>query len=733
MRVAIVHYHLGQGGVARVIENTSRIFTESGWKHVVLASRSDASAPPDIPVRWIEELGYRKSAGNLTSMALLALMREAATEALGAPPDIWHFHNHSLGKNCLLSDVVARLAEEQERLILQIHDLAEEGRATNYQVISDCRKMYPVSPRIHYAFLNSRDLKRFTDAGLPARNASILINPIPPQIPPSAPRPVRGPAILFAPVRGIRRKNLGELVLLSALAPPDASIAISRAPSNPEAIPIHNEWRKFAYHHQLPIEFDVVGNFFPSPGTSADFENWLDHATHFITTSVAEGFGLPFLEALSHGKPLVGRNLPHLAQDHAARGIHHRQLYDRLLIPAGWIDPTILRGWLSMTLKRNFLSYRRPFPAGMVEATLASLQCDDKLDFGNLPEPLQQSVIEKLRDPGLRKMPLVQFGETTQPVEDWFEHVAGLRQPQAGGEILESYSPDRFRELIVSVHASLVSPPVSAVRYLPAAEILSAHLSPRLFHFLLSTLAPRSLALRYRAVIFDIYGTLLIAPHGGVRPNPAADPMLRQILKDWGHEPPESPSMALYKAVLQHHATSAVPFPEVDLRELWRDILSLDPREDAEPLVKALQAAWQPARPMPGAGEFVQAAARSGLSLGLLSNAQCDTLDALGDIRKLFAPELTVLSYQHGVAKPGPGLFEILANRLNARGISPEETLYIGNDPIQDIAPAAAAGFVTALFIGHPDSIRPGDCSPNHRFHDWTELHTWIQNSCQPN
>jgi putative hydrolase of the HAD superfamily len=88
----------------------------------------------------------------------------------------------------------------------------------------------------------------------------------------------------------------------------------------------------------------------------------------------------------------------------------------------------------------------------------------------------------------------------------------------------------------------------------------------------------------------------------------------------------------------------------------------------------------------------------------------------------LFAPELTILSYQHGLAKPSPELFQILSDRLAGRGITPAETLFIGNDPLQDIIPAAAAGFRTALFTGHSESLRPGECHPDHRFTSWSDL-----------
>ncbi len=166
MRVAIVHYHLALGGVTRVIESTSQALSSAGIPHVILTGES------------IPGLGYLASPGESTTEKLLASLRAAATEALGGPPDIWHFHNHSLGKNCLLAEVIARLATEGAHLVLQIHDLAEAGRPENYTLIAECKELYPFSPRIHYAFLNSRDQRVFTRAGLPAGNSSVLANAI---------------------------------------------------------------------------------------------------------------------------------------------------------------------------------------------------------------------------------------------------------------------------------------------------------------------------------------------------------------------------------------------------------------------------------------------------------------------------------------------------------------------------------------------------------------------------
>ena len=734
MNVAIVHYHVGPGGVTQVIKAASQALTAAGIRHVVLTGDAPPSGwgvSPQTVVRasrpehrHIPGLGYLTTAGSLTVEILTESLRAAATEALGGPPDLWHFHNHSLGKNCLVPHVVARLAREDERIVLQIHDLAEQGRPANYQLVANCGTLYPFSPRIRYAFLNSRDLGVFTAAGLPPENAVLLPNPVPlPAAPPCDP-PADSPSpILFAPVRGIRRKNLGELVLLAALAPAGTRVAVSRAPRNPEALPVHDTWRKFAVKHRLPIGFDVVDRFAPAAGAATDFESWLAHASHIVTTSVSEGFGLPFLEAAAHGKPLIGRNLPHLTAEHARHGIRAGRLYDRLLVPVDWSDLPILRDHLTTDLERNHRDYRRPLSQQTIDATLAALVRDGYLDFGNLPEPLQQEIIERLAAPANRRILLVEIDGETQPAADWLAAIVADRTPTATRAQLAPYSPDEYQKSLTVLYQDLASQPAGPVRHLTAAEILTAHLGPGSFHFLLSSLQPAAAPpAAFRAVIFDIYGTLLVAAPGGVKPDPLADPMLRDILRQFGHPPPLSPSSDLHAAVLRHQAAAGVPHPEVDLRALWREILSLAPGTDTSPLVEAIEAAWHPATPMPGAENFIQRLSRCGISLGLLSNAQSNTLASLGGVADLFAPELTVLSYQHGLAKPSPELFQILRDRLAGRGIAPAETLFIGNDPLQDIIPAAAAGFQTALFTGHPESLRPGDCQPDHRVQSWPEL-----------
>ncbi len=61
-------------------------------------------------------------------------------------------------------------------------------------------------------------------------------------------------------------------------------------------------------------------------------------ASHIITTSAAEGFGLVFLESWLHGRPLIGRNLPEITANFAERGVDLSHLADTLDIPIDWLD-----------------------------------------------------------------------------------------------------------------------------------------------------------------------------------------------------------------------------------------------------------------------------------------------------------------------------------------------------------------------------------------------------------
>jgi putative hydrolase of the HAD superfamily len=71
-----------------------------------------------------------------------------------------------------------------------------------------------------------------------------------------------------------------------------------------------------------------------------------------------------------------------------------------------------------------------------------------------------------------------------------------------------------------------------------------------------------------------------------------------------------------------------------------------------------------------------------------------------------FDADLTHYSYRFGQAKPSKTLFNACSNTLIERGLPPSSVVYVGNDVLNDILPASALGWQTALFAGDRRSLR---------------------------
>ena len=97
MRIAIVHYHLQRGGVTRAIEHIVKALSLYDISPVVLTGLPPVNSR--IPnCRIIPGLQYEAIRPKISAKELANIMVKSAGEALGGPPDIWHFHNHSPGQ-----------------------------------------------------------------------------------------------------------------------------------------------------------------------------------------------------------------------------------------------------------------------------------------------------------------------------------------------------------------------------------------------------------------------------------------------------------------------------------------------------------------------------------------------------------------------------------------------------------------------------------------------------------
>lgn len=493
MKVAIIHYHLEPSGVSRVIERASRELTRRGIAHVILVGKCPHDMADRLPVRVVDGLAYSNAPLDKQGVKkILDELRAAATDALGARPDIWHFHNHSLGKNRAVPLIVSMLASQRERLLLHIHDLAEDGRPENRANIAYCPNLYPLAPQIHYAFINSRDRNHFINAGLPAANAHLIINPVfnADSIPNTSSETPNTAPLLLCPARGIRRKNIGELILLSQLAPKGTRAAITLAPENPQWLAIHERWKNFCAAHHLPVDFAVVNRITPTTSSDASFESWISHATHFVTCSVAEGFGLVFLESLAHRKPLIGRKLPHISHDLAKHGVEHTKLYEKILIPADWIPHESLKRHLQSSITSLWQAWNREPNANEIESAITSLEHEGFLDFGNLPEVLQERVIQKLLDPSHHSTPKLLIDGQTFPLQPWLDDVLNHPPQTRPPQLPEAFYATAHVEQLVGIHAMILNQNPSLPSALDPNDILKKYLMAPKFHFLNSPTTP---------------------------------------------------------------------------------------------------------------------------------------------------------------------------------------------------------------------------------------------------
>jgi putative hydrolase of the HAD superfamily len=220
------------------------------------------------------------------------------------------------------------------------------------------------------------------------------------------------------------------------------------------------------------------------------------------------------------------------------------------------------------------------------------------------------------------------------------------------------------------------------------------------------------------AVIFDVYGTLFISAAGDI--GSAADEpyhSLEHLAGEYGCSAEELRGYFREEALKRHgELRKKTMYPELRVEEIWGDFLksrraSVRVDENRE-LALRYELTVNPVYPMPGAEETRGILRDRGIRLGLISNAQFFTpllFEAFfGGLPETlgFDPELLIYSFEMGEAKPSPALFTFAVRRLETLGLKPENTLYVGNDMLNDIFAAARAGFKTALFAGDRRSLR---------------------------
>jgi len=439
MKIAFVHFHLKTGGVTTVLRRQVEAIQGSCDALVLTGDRATAEWPCEVTE--LPGLGYdQPGASPPTADVIAGRMLAALKKKWPGGCDVLHVHNPTLAKNRQFLQTIKRLQQAGVNLFLQIHDFAEDGRPDLYFT-----EDYPAD--CHYGVINTRDADILMRAGLDRAGLHHIPNAVLGLAVQGGRCP--GSQILY-PVRAIRRKNLGEAILLSMFFTGGQRLAVTQPPNSPVDASSYRDWIDWARQNQLPVDFEV--------GNKTDFSRLVETSESMVTTSISEGFGLAFLEPWTAGKLLWGRRLGKITMDFEKNGIKLDFLYDRLDVPLTWIDTGAFsrewHHWVFCAADR----YGHVVDAEQVNRAFFSLTRDERIDFGLLNEKFQRQVLARLMTDPTSNVELVSLNP-------WLSHPGVVGNSSAIVEnnrraVLQNYGTVQYRNRLLTIYDHIVTHPV---------------------------------------------------------------------------------------------------------------------------------------------------------------------------------------------------------------------------------------------------------------------------------
>jgi glycosyltransferase involved in cell wall biosynthesis len=378
MKIAFMHYHLKTGGVTTCLRQQLEALKNDCEMLVITGEKPEGAFPVDtvhIP-QLAYSTFYRKS---IKPDDVAAAIISAIQARFDGRADILHVHNPILAKNTSFLKILKALQKKDIPLFLQVHDFAEDGRPHSY-----FREDYPAD--CHYSVVNSRDYQILLKSGLSEEGLHQLSNTV--NLPDNRSDSCDHDPYVVYPIRAIRRKNIGEAILLSLFFQNNETLVITLPPNSPADVGSYNDWKGFGVDHHLNVEFDT--------GLKRSFEDIMRSARYLLTTSITEGFGFSFLEPWLFEKMVWGRKLSDICCDFEANGVCFDHMYVCLNIPIGWIDANrFFKKW-HRTLQETCKLLGILIDKDQIQNAYESITADGTIDFGLLDEDFQKEVIRKL-------------------------------------------------------------------------------------------------------------------------------------------------------------------------------------------------------------------------------------------------------------------------------------------------------------------------------------------------
>jgi len=443
VRIALVHYQLTRDGVSSVIARQARSLKDAGDEVLVIAGEAETQEAEfgGAPLAIVPDLCYEaqkeenEAVDRLVSSLLFAMERH-----WGSVADIVHVHNPLIRRNRLLLPALRILKDRGMKLLLQNHDFAEDFRPDVYHsgasYIDD----------VHYAAVNGRDFSFLRRAGLDAVGTHLLPNAVTAL---QAKEGLKRTRYLY-PVRAMRRKNIGEALLLSLFIPKGRTVAVTLPPVSEGDAPDYAHWRSLAFKMELPVEFEV--------GENATLPELLGTSFCALTTSIKEGFGFSFLEPWTAGRAVIGRRIDYVCRDFEQSGVRFDSFYNSISIPMVYLPAPLLRHKLEAALALTYRSYDVSLPPYSLKALTDDLFSRDSFDFGRLDEELQTDVLDTIVSNSAAQADILDANPFLASLASWEPNENTIEANRE--KILNAYAPQAAALRLREAYRAVVDHPV---------------------------------------------------------------------------------------------------------------------------------------------------------------------------------------------------------------------------------------------------------------------------------
>ena len=278
--------------------------------------------------------------------------------------------------------------------------------------------------------------------------------------------------IVLSPIRAIRRKNIGETILLSLFFKNNERLSITLPPNSPADFYSYKGWINFVKNKNLNVEFES--------GLKNDFSKLVLSSRFLITTSISEGFGFSFIEPWCAKKVIWGRKLPDICRDFENNGISLGHLYSELLVPVEWIGKdNFYQKWKGCILRNcKLLNYN--IDESSIDKIFYQVIKNDKIDFGLLDESFQKNIIFHIMSSKNKKNELIRLNPYLASVGIVPDKQKLIKINMKA--VFSNYSKDIYKEKLIEIYKKVSNNSVS--HSIDKKILLSCFLDPRYFSLL---------------------------------------------------------------------------------------------------------------------------------------------------------------------------------------------------------------------------------------------------------